>query len=237
SLPLVPLQYVVSYPIQLFDKIHDTFSTYDNLVKENMALKAEYLHLNAKVQRLLAIEMENIQLKGLKKSSSEINGKVLVSQLLAVSPDPFLKQLTLDKGAKDNVYVGQPVLDAHGVMGQIVEVNYFTSKVLLINDSHSGIPVKIARNGVRAIAVGDSYSGQLKLLNVPLTADVRSGDTLITSGLGEYYPEGYLVGLVTAVSKDSSLQFSTITSKPFALLDKSRIVLLVWPPKSFEEID
>jgi rod shape-determining protein MreC len=228
SMPLATLQYLVGWPIQMFDTIRDTISTHDKLVKENLDLKAEQLLLKAQVQRLLALELENNQLKTITRSSTQIQGKVLVAQLLAVSTDPFVNQVVLDKGSKDNVFVGQPVLDAYGVMGQVIQVGPLTSRVLLINDAHSGVPVQVVRNGIRAIAVGDAYSGKLRLSNVIQTADIRIGDVLITSGLGENYPEGYPVGQVTAVHKDPGLQFSTINIAPAAHLDRSRIVLLVW---------
>lgn len=235
SMPLTPLLYIVSWPIQMVDKIRDTMSTHDTLVKENLDLKAERLRLRAQVQRLLAIELENNQLKALTRSSSQIQGKVLVAQLLAVSSDPFMRQVVLDKGSRDAVYVGQPLLDANGVMGQVMQVGPLTSRVLLINDIHSGVPVQIVRNGVRAIAVGDAYSGKLRLVNVPQTADIINGDMLITSGLGQHYPEGYPVGKVTHVDKDPSLQFATISVEPLAHLDRSRGVLLIWPPKPIED--
>jgi len=229
SVPLNSLQYVVSWPIELFDTIHDTISTHDSLVQENLDLKAEQLTLRAQVQRLIAIESENDQLKALVHSASQLQGKILVAQLLAVSADPFLKQVIVNKGSRDNVFVGQPVLDAFGVMGQVTQVNPLNSRILLINDAHSGLSVQIVRNGVRAIAVGDAYSGQLRLLNIPQTADIKSGDVLITSGLGEHFPEGYPVGQVRSVTQDPGLQFATIIVEPAAHLDRSRGVILVWP--------
>ncbi|MCD6040076.1 MAG: mreC [Gammaproteobacteria bacterium] len=229
SVPLASLQYVVSWPIELFDKLHDTLNTHDSLVRENLDLKVEQLRLRAQVQRLLAIELENNQLKALMRSATQFQNKIIIAQLLAVSADPFLKQVIVDKGSRDNVFVGQPVLDANGVMGQVTQVDLLTSRVLLINDVHSGIAVQVARNGVRAIAVGDAYSDKLRLLNVPQTADIRSGDILMTSGLGEHFPEGYPVGQVTTVNKDPGLQFAMIAVAPAAHLDRSRGVLLVWP--------
>lgn len=229
SVPLVSLQYIVSYPIKLVDTLQDTVSTHDSLVKENLDLKAEQLLLRAQVQRLLAIELENNELKALTRSSLRTQGKVLIAQLLSVSSNPFLNQVLLNKGSRDNVFVGQPVLDANGVMGQVIQVDPLTSRVLLINDAHSGLSIQIARNGMRAIAVGDAYSGKLKLLNVPQTADVEVGDVLMTSGLGQNYPAGYPVGQVIRVVKDPGLQFLTISVEPAAHLERSRGVLLIWP--------
>lgn len=230
SVPLTPLQFLVSSPIQFIDKLRNLVSTHDALTKENLDLRAEQLLLKAQMQRLLAIESENIQLKALLKSATQTQGKVLIAQLLAVATDPFVNQVILDKGERENVFVGQPVLDANGVMGQVMQVGLMTSRVLLVNDPHSGVPVQNTRNGIRSIAMGDSYSGKMRLVNVPQTVDIRVDDVLVTSGLGQKYPEGYPMGRVLSVTKDPGQQFATILIEPAARLDRSREVILVWPP-------
>lgn len=237
SMPLSLLEYVVSWPVQIIDKMGAVVSTHDALINENINLRSEQLLLKAQVQRLLAIESENNQLKALLRSSAQVRGKVLIAQLLAVDTDPFINQVLLDKGFNDGVFVGQPVLDANGVMGKVIQVGPLTSRVLLINDSHSGIPIQNTRNGIRAIAVGDSYTGKLKLINVPQTVDVKTGDMLVTSGLGEHYPAGYPVGEVISVVKDPGMQFSTIEVQPSAHTDRSRQVLLVWPNQNQKVAD
>lgn len=235
SITLVPLQYLISEPLLFIDKIGSTISSHDSLVKENLDLRAELLLSRAQVQRLLAIESENNQLKALLRSPAQTKGKVLIAQLLAMDIDPFVHQVVLDKGSRENVFVGQPVLDANGVMGKVIHVNPFISRVLLVNDPHSGVPVQVTRNGIRAIAVGDSYSGKLHLANVPQTADIRKGDILITSGLGDHYPAGYPLGHVISVNKDPGLQFALILIEPSAHLDRARQVLLIWPDKVVPE--
>jgi rod shape-determining protein MreC len=229
SVILMPLQYIVSAPVQFIDKLGNTVSSHDALVRDNVRLKAQQLLLKAQVQRLLAIETENNQLKALMRSSAEVQGKVLIAQLLSVDTDPFVRQVILDKGTHDGAFIGQPVLDANGVMGKIIHAGPLTSRVLLVNDPHSGVPTQDARNGVRAIAMGDNYTGKLRLVNVPQTADIKVGDMLVTSGLGQHYPEGYPLGKVFSVIKDPGLQFATIIVDPSARLDRARQVLLVWP--------
>jgi rod shape-determining protein MreC len=212
----------------LIDVIKTTVSTHDDLVSENLNLKAEQLLLKAKLQRLNAIETENNYLKALFQSSKQIQGKALIAELLAVSTEPFVNQVVLNKGTRDSVYVGQPVLDATGIMGQVIIAGPITSRVLLINDPRSGIAVQSVRNGMRAIAVGDSYSGKLKLMYVPNTADVTVGDAFMTSGLGDRYPEGYPVGKVISVTKDPARQFAEVILQASARLESSRQVLLIW---------
>jgi rod shape-determining protein MreC len=228
SLPLAPIQYIVSWPTQFIDKLKIVISTHDDLVKENLKLKTDQLLLRSQLQRLIAIESENNYLKALLQSSRQVKGKTLIAELLAVDSEPFVNQVVLDKGTRDGVYAGQPVLDANGVMGQVTQAGPITSRVILVNDPHSGISVQSARNGMRAVAAGDSYSGKMRLMYVPKTADIKVGDLFITSGLGDHYPEGYPVGKVLLVTKDPTHQFATIYLQPSARLDSSRQVLLVW---------
>lgn len=228
SLPLAPFQYLVSWPTKFVGDLKNAINTHDHLVQENLRLKADQLLLRSQLQRLIAIESENNYLKALLQSSRQVKGKTLIAELLAVDSEPFVNQVILNKGTRDAVYVGQPVLDANGVMGQVIQAGPITSRVLLINDPHSGIAVQNARNGVRAVAIGDSYSSNIRLMHVPKTADIREGDFFITSGLGGHYPEGYPVGKVVTVTKDPAHQFAAIYLQPSARLDSSRQVLLVW---------
>lgn len=228
SLPLAPFQYVVSWPTQMINTLKSVIITHDNLIEENLKLKTDALLLRSQLQRLVAIESENTYLKALLQSSKQIKSKTLIAELLAVEFEPFVKQVVLNKGSRDGVYVGQPVLDANGVLGQIIQVGPITSRVLLVNDPRSGVAVQNSRNGIRAMAVGDSYSDKIRLRYVPKTADIKQGDLFITSGLGGRYPEGYPVGKVTSVNVDPAHSFVTVFLQPSAHLNSSRQVLLVW---------
>jgi rod shape-determining protein MreC len=228
AFPLAPLQYIVSWPTQVINDLQIAVTTRKKLVKENFQLKLEQLQLRAQVQRLMAIESENIALKSLMQSAKQLNGKTLIAELLAVNSDPFINQVLLNKGSRDGVYAGQPILDANGIMGQITQVGPITSRALLLNDPHSGIAVEDARNGTRAIAVGDANTGKMRLIYVPKTADIRKDDMFISSGLGDHYPKGYPVGRVLQYTKDPAHQFATIILEPSARLDSSRHVLLLW---------
>ena len=228
SLPIAPLQYAVSWPIEVFHDVKYALKNHHDLIKENQKLKADQLLLRSQLQRLISIESENNYLKALLQSARQVKGKTLIAELLEVSSEPFVNQVVLDKGTRDHVYVGQPVLDAKGVMGQVIQAGPITSRVLLISDPHSGISVQSARNGIRALAVGDTYTGKLRLMYVPKTADIKAGDIFITSGLGDRYPEGYPVGKVLSVTKDPTHQFAMIYLQSIANLDSSRQVLLIW---------
>ncbi len=232
TVPVVPLNYAVTAPARAIDIFTQVVRSQHDLIQENTRLKTEQLLMQARLQRFISIEAENNYLKALLQSSHKVNGKTLIAELMAVASEPFIHQVTLDKGKRDGVYVGQPVLDASGVMGQVIDAGPLTSRVLLINDSRSGISVQNVRSGIRAVAAGDNYSDRLRLMYVPKTADIRIGDIFLTSGLGDHYPEGYPVGRVAAVVKDPTRQFADIYLQPSARLDTSRQVLLIWYQKN-----
>lgn len=228
---VLPLQMAVDFPIKKLNWLSTSVAAQQRLLEENARLRAHQLLLESKLQKLLELERENVQLRELLKSTPEVAGHVIVGQFLAVSLDPTSQQVVVDKGTRDNVYVGQPVLDAFGIIGQIVNVGPMTSQVLLITDSRSAVPVRNLRNGIRSIAVGVGQSDRLALINVPETTDVKKGDIFVSSGLGLRFPVGYPVGVVSKVQFNSSHRFTTIILTPSAHLNQSSQVLLAWPSR------
>ncbi len=229
---VTPIQYIVDLPVEFFGAIANNLTTSQNLVEDNASLKVQALLLRAQIQRLQATEKENNQLRALLGSTPKAGGRVLVAQVLAVDSDPSVQQIVLNRGAEKSISVGQPVLDAQGVMGQVIQVGPWTSRAMLLSDTRSGIPVSVLRNGLRAIAIGDGSSGLLQLINIPVTADLKLGDVLVSSGLGLRYPSGYPVGLVSQVIHKKGAPYLSVIVTPSAHLNRSRLVLLVWPQES-----
>ncbi len=235
---VAPIQYAVNVPIQFINDTSSHLSSRQTLLSENTTLRANQLLMEAKLQKLIALENENTQLRALLTSSTRSdNEHITVAQLLAVSTDPLMSEVVLDKGQNDEVYVGQPVLDASGIMGQIAQVGPFTSRVLLLSDPRSAIPVQAVRNGIRGIVLGKGALGNLALTDIPITVDIRVGDILVSSGLGGHYPEGYPVGVVSRVRHDQGGQFAAIEVIPSAQLDRNQPVLLIWPTNKNLSID
>lgn len=233
SLVVFPIQYLVNAPIKTIHWIATNITTQQQLMADNARLRAHEWLLESKLQKLLALERENAQLRELLKSTSRIHGLgLLVAQLLAVNLDPNLQQVVVDKGTQSHIYVGQPVLDAYGIIGQVVDVSLLTSNVMLISDPKNAVPVQDYRNGTRAIAVGLGSSDKLMLINVPDTSDIKKGDLFISSGLGLRYPAGYPVGVVSELIHNPVKRFARIILQPSAHLDQSQQVLMVWPDKT-----
>jgi rod shape-determining protein MreC len=141
----------------------------------------------------------------------------------------------LNKGASDGVFVGQPLIDADGLMGQVVEVSSDTARALLITDVTHSVPVQVNRNGVRAIAEGTGALGSLEIRNVSSNTDIQAGDLLVTSGLGGRFPEGYPVAVVKEVERDTGEAFARVVAVPSAALDRTRHVLLVFTTDQSQE--
>jgi rod shape-determining protein MreC len=225
-----PLQYLVSLPANFLDWTGETFASRENLQEENADLRRENQALRSQMQKLTFIEAENRHLRELLQSSKRIGERVLIAELLSVDLDPYRRQVVINKGDQDDLlYRGQPLVDAFGVMGQLVHVNPYSSTAMLITDPNHALPVQVNRNGLRAVAVGTGSEGLLELEHLPNNADIEVGDLLVTSGLGCVFPAGYPAARVLEVDTNPSLPFARIVAEPLAQLDRSREVLLVWP--------
>jgi rod shape-determining protein MreC len=236
SLVISPLQYVIDYPVRIVGWVSSLMGTKKALIDENMQLRYQQTMLEAQLQQLRVISKENSQLKALLSATSSRPMKAMAAQILAVDTTHSRQLFVLNKGKRDGVVSGLPVLDAKGVMGQIIDVGWMTSTVLLISDAQSAVPVRNNRTGERAILIGTNSISQLSLINLPRTSSIMKGDLLVTSGLGRRYPEGYPVGRVGDIKNSSGDEFIKVIVSPVALLNRSRLVLVVWPEEGHEAL-
>lgn len=228
----VPFYQVTDIPRRIGEWSNGALASESDLRAENERLKIEVLIYQRKQQQMAALAAENVRLRQLLNGKDMLQDKVLIAELIGVSPNPLSHVVMINRGSREGVYEGQPVLDAFGLMGQIVEVDEDTSRVLLISDSTHAIPVQVNRNGARAIAEGTGDLNQLSLRHVSINADIREGDILVSSGLGERFPVGYPVAEVTQVVRNSGQAFARVIARPMARLDRSRHVLLVFDTHS-----
>ncbi len=223
-----PFYWVARLPSKAEEWADNRLMSRTRLIQENNAFRTENLILNQKLQKNAALEAENFRLRQLLNASEAIEDKVLIAELIGVSPDPLVHKVLLNRGRAHGVYEGQAVLDAFGLMGQVVDVGERYCLVLLITDSTHALPVQVNRNGVRLVAegVGDLY--RLKLRHVANTLDIAVGDLLVSSGLGQRFPSGYPVAEVVAVEVDQGQPFANVLARPMAQMNRSRHVLLVF---------
>ncbi|MGG7673031.1 rod shape-determining protein MreC [Pseudomonas sp. WC2] len=228
SLVLMDAYWITDLPGRLWEGIASQFGSRTELVAENEKLKTENLLLQGRMQKLAALTEQNVRLRELLNSSALVNEKVEVAELIGMDPNPFTHRIIINKGERDGVVLGQPVLDARGLMGQVVELMPYTSRVLLLTDTTHSIPVQVNRNGLRAIASGTGNPERLELRHVADTADIKEGDLLVSSGLGQRFPAGYPVATVKEVIHDSGQPFAIVRAVPTAALNRSRYLLLVF---------
>ena len=234
SVVVYPLQFLVNLPGTARDWLSEAFATRRALQEENARLRTQHLVLKADLQKLAALEAENLRLRELLDSSFQVGERVLIAEIMAVDLDPYRHELVLNKGTGYGIYPGQPLLDAEGVMGQIVNAGPLTSTAMLITDPNHAIPVQVNRNGLRSIALGIGSLSALSLPHIPNNADIQLGDLLVTSGLGGRFPAGYPVAEVVEIVRNPGHAFAYIEARPLAHLNRSREVLLVWLPTQLE---
>jgi rod shape-determining protein MreC len=228
SVAFYPIHYLAALPPRLARAVDGRLASEADLRERNSLLERENLELKSLMQTHQALQAENRRLRDLLGSSFKLRDRVMVAELLEVDLDPYRQQVLVDKGASSGIFVGQPVLDANAVMGQVIRTSPLTATVLLITDAAHSLPVQVNRNGLRTVASGSGLINRLTLLHLAKNADVRVGDLLVTSGLGGVFPPGYPVARITEVRDDPGSHFASVIAQPTARLDRSHEVLLVW---------
>jgi rod shape-determining protein MreC len=228
-----PIRAIAGVPGRVVEAVSNDAGTLRQLSADNRRLRNELLVTRARMARLATVNADNARLRGLLGASEQGSLDVQLAPVLDVDLDPTRQRLVLSAGSGDGVRIGQTVIDAGGVVGQIIDVGPLQSTVLLLTDPDHAIPVAIARNGVRLIAYGTGRADQLALASVPLSSDVKVGDVLVTSGLGGRFAAGFPVGVIAALRPDESRAFLVGDVKPAAQLDRGRDMLLLrtLPPR------
>ncbi len=228
-----PFYWMTSLPYKVDEWADNRLMSRERLIQENESLRTENLVLKRKLQLNASLAAENVRLRQLLNSADTLEDRVLIAEVIGRSPDPMMHQLIVNRGLAHGVYKGQAIVDAKGLMGQVVEVGQRSAKVLLITDSTHALPVQINRNGEQLIAEGlGGHTYEISLPYVPNTLDIVEGDMLVSSGLGRRFPVGYPVAEVVEVVKDPSRQFAKVITRPMADISRSRHALLVFdrPP-------
>ena len=226
-----PVYHLVAWPVNAVSYLHEQFQGRSALRSENERLQRLLLGQQAALQKMQALERENERLRALFEGAQSQPYEYRFAELLQVDLDPFSHRVLIDRGARDGVQAGQAVIDGAGVVGQVEDVQWHYASVRLISDPNHAIPVQISRTGLRTVAFGLGETGRLSLPNVPREADVREGDLIVTSGLGERFPGGYPVARVTSINREPGRTFASVEARPSAALDRGREVLLIDTPQ------
>jgi rod shape-determining protein MreC len=228
SVVVYPVQVAVASPFEGWDWFRESVTTRDALRADKARLESDLRLAQFRLQRYAALESESERLRELRESTADVTDHFVIGKIMHLDLDAFRERVLVDKGARDGIYVGQAVLDAGGVFGQVARVGQLTSEVILVSDAAHAIPVQINRNGLRTIAVGTGDTSRLKLPYLPTSADAVVGDLVLTSGLGGGFPAGYPVGTIAEVRRDPSQSLADVEVKPAAALDSARELMFVW---------
>ncbi len=230
-----PLRIIVDAPVSAWRWIGDTTASRNDLELENNRLNVERLLTRARLQRYAALEAENARLRAMLEARDRVREQVRVAEILSVSGNPFRHVIVVDKGTSDGVFDGQAIVDANGVVGQVIEAGVASSQCLLISDPGHDLPVEVNRSGLRTIARGTGDFNNLDLPFLPNNADIEPGDLLVTSGLGGAFPAGYPVAIVETVTRIPQEPFAAVTATPSAALNQIREIMLIWATESAPE--
>jgi rod shape-determining protein MreC len=222
-----PVFHLAELPARALRAIRTYTTSYRTMLEQNRALEDALLRREGAVQRLESLERENDRLRSLLEATAGREYSFRFAEMVQVSLDPFSHHVMIDRGRGDGVYVGQAVIDGAGIIGQVEDVLIHMSVVRLISDPDHALPVQLARTSLRTIAFGTGETDRLLLPNVPLQADVRVGDLLVTSGLGDRFPAGFPVATVEGIDRRTGDSFAEVQARPLAALDRGREVLLV----------
>lgn len=224
---LQPLLWVARAP-QNIAALAGYIAGHGELSEQNRLLREQALEMQARLLRVASLEAENRRLRELLASGAQLNEQVLVAEIVATNQDPYRHQIVVNRGTRDGVYRGQALVDAYGVLGQVVRVLPNTAVALLITDPDHGIPVEVNRTGLQTIALGRGDGLGLSLPFLPGNADVKVGDLLVSSSLGGRFPAGYPVGQVAELRYQPGEHFMEAIAYPAARINRGRQVLLVW---------
>ncbi len=220
-----PVWALAGVPGRVGASVKDNAASHNQLVSENRELRNQLLIANARLTRLQTAALDNAQLRELLNVAERNGLDVQLAPILDIDLDPVKQRLVLDSGSRAGVHVGQAVIDAGGLMGQVIAVTPAHSTVLLLTDPDHAVPVAVARNGVRLIVYG--RGDRLELRDIPLSAGVEVGDEIVTSGLGGRFPAGFPVGKILKLRPDDTHAFLVGELEPAAKLDRGRNVLLL----------
>jgi len=229
-----PVYHVVEWPATALRNLFGQFQSRRSLRHENQRLKQELLNHQGELQRLDTLVEENARLRALFEGAESQAFEYQFAELLRVDLDPFSHKVLIDRGSSAGVSRGQAVIDGAGVIGQVEDVHFHYYSVRLISDPNHALPVQINRTGLRTVAFGSGETGTLNLPNVPRQADVRVGDVVVTSGLGDRFPGGYPVAIVSNIDREEGQTFARVKAEPLAALDRGREVLLIISPPEEE---
>lgn len=222
-----PVLLTLEMPFALARRLGEQLRVRHELMQHIDALERERIARTAELALLAELRDDNQELRALLAASQQIQPRFQAAELMDLGLNPWSHRVLINRGRRDGIYRGQPVVDTRGIMGQVDEVALGTAQVILISDPDHALPVRVQRTGLRTVAYGTGHINQLRLNDLPMNVDLEPGDVLLTSGLGDVFPAGLPVAEVEEVTRPRGEVFAQARMRPLARLDRARHVLVV----------
>lgn len=223
-----PIYALASYPVLSKEWLNQQTKSEAQLRRENTAMQAELLQAQVRLQKLSELSAENTRLRGLLDTPLIIDGRMEIAEVIGTDADPLRNIIIINRGSANQIKVGQTVLDDKGIMGQVISVYPHSSRIMLLSDKEHSLSVRLESSGMRAIVTGTGDLGRLKMEYVPTSANIKVGDKVYSSGLGQHFPAGYLVGSVSKVMRHNTGEFAQIEVVPAAQLAGGHHVVVLF---------
>ena len=227
------IRYIANLPYNTTLLAYEYLQERSELLEKKHLLHNENIELHARLSKMSALKHKNRHLQALLNLlENDTDKKFTVAKLVGVHSSLIEQKIVIDKGSLDGVYIGQPVLGANGIIGQVGELTAVSATVMLISSPGFTVLGEIERSSLRVVVRGIGNAERLRLLYVPTTADIKIGDRIVTSGLDRKYPYGYPIGTVLDIERQEGNSFSKVHIKPNAKLNHNLEMLLVWPTQT-----
>ena len=235
DLIIYPIHNISILPKSLFSSFMTEYKDVEILENEISELKKENLNLKIKLQELAQLKEENNRLRNIQKKSENVAKKQTIVKVISNSASPNKKLVVIDKGTNQGIYIGQNVIGIKGLIGQVIETSFVSSKVILINDVNHNVPGEVNRTGEKVIISGSKDNNQLTINYAPVDTTIEKGDVISTSGIAERFKPKIPIGKVNLVEKDPEKRFSKIEIEAFENLNNISELILIWDYKPSKE--
>ena len=223
---LWPVEQVTFIPGRISTELVKWVESRDLIAQRLEVLLLENERLLTQQLKLQTLRAENAEFRRLLGVRARVNERLLQAQIERLSNDPFVHRITINRGLLAGVKVGQPVMSADGLVGQVVVVYPHASDVLLMTDSTHHLPVQVTRTRDRAIAMGIGRMDRIEVRNLPGTIDIMPDDLLETSGLGGRFQSGTPVARVKEVIRAPGQPFARVIAEPLAPMSRLSLVMV-----------
>ncbi|GAA0424663.1 rod shape-determining protein MreC [Cocleimonas flava] len=234
---IYPVQYTVDLPYRLASFTREFFSDHDELSKANRELRALVGVYAARDQKYHSIARENQRLRSQLSATPAVREKFTLTEILSVSSNPFSKNVVINKGTDDGIFVGQVALAGNNIYGQTESVTPNSAVIMQLTDAKHAIHVRNVRTGQGALAVGTGKINRLELKHVETSMDIQTGDKFVSSGLGQLFPPDFPVAIVDSVAYNPGDSFMKVHATPFTDFSKTREILMIWRADYSSELE